>query len=230
MIQFACSKCPAGYLVHGTLFKIQELLVANPMWREKNKGCPLCGEVLLLGTPKLREPHRKWRRIEVEEFFKALCGFGLPEELDCTPKAVAALIQVNPIIGIDMAAASSERTVVYSINLSNGMLLHLASSPEGPCIYKITRTQHGNRDCNHLPKKASDNSVQCPHQGISAGEQEADVGAGVSNVGSDINAKGAGGTAPTDTALQACSVMDAGNPVGTSAGGSSNSTSSQVST
>jgi hypothetical protein len=226
MIQFVCSKCPAGYLVYGTWFKIQELLVAHPMWREKDKGCPLCGEVLLLGAPKLREPHRKWRRIEVEEFFKALCGFGLPEELGCTPKAVAALMQANPIIGIDMAAAGSERTVVYALILGNDMRLHLASSPEGPCIYKITRTQNGHSNSNHLPKKAADVSVQCPHQGISAGEQEADAGSGVSNASSDINAEGAGGTASADTTLQERSVMDASHSMGAAARGSAYATSS----
>jgi hypothetical protein len=225
MILFVCSNCPAGYRVAGTWFKIQELLVAHPRWREHDKECPLCGKVLLLYSSKTA-PHREWRQLDVEEFFKALCGFGLPEELGCTPKAVAALIQANPIIGIDMAAAGSERTVVYSINLSNNMMLHLASSPEGPCIYKITRTQHGNCDRNNLPKKATDASVQCPHQGISAGEQEADAVSGVSNASSGINAESAGGTAPADTTLQECSDMDASHSLGAAARGSSNSASS----
>lgn len=228
MIQFVCSNCPAGYQISGTWFKIQELLVAHPRWQDHAKECPLCGGVLLFPTarPSPEIPiHREWRKLDVEEFFRALCGFGLPEELGCTPEAVSALMQVNPIIGMDMAAAGGDRSVVYSINLSNNLRLHLVSSPEGPCIYKITRSQHGNSDSNHLPKEATDVVIQRPHQGVPASGEETGLSERISDAGSDINAEGAGRATSTDTALQECSNLDAGSPVGTSTGGGSDSTS-----
>ena len=230
MIQFVCSKCPAGYSVHGTWFKIQELLVANPMWRDKDKSCPLCGEVLLLHALKLREPNRKWRRIDVEAFFRALCGFGLPEELGCSPEAISSLILANPIVGIDMAAAGGDRTVVYTINLKNNTKLHLAASPEGPCIYKITRMGNGHSNCNDIQKKTADSSVQRPHQGVQAEGEKADFDPRVSDVGADINGEDSGGVAPTGAGIQTGSDLDASHSVGASAGGSSSASSAQVTT
>lgn len=223
MIQFVCSKCPTGYQISGTWFKIQELLVAHPRWQNHAKECPLCGGALLFPTarPSPEIPiHREWRRIGVEEFFRALCGFGLPEEICCTPEVVSALMKTNLFVGVDMAAAGSDRTVIYSINLSNDWKMHLVSSPEGPCIYKITRSQHGNSDSNHLPAKTTDVVIQCPHQGVPAAREETGLSERTSDVGSDIYAESAGRTASADTALQACSNLDAVSPVGTSAGGS----------
>jgi hypothetical protein len=229
MIQFVCSNCPAGYQISGTWFKIQELLVAHPRWQDHEKRCPLCDCVLLLHSPRIAI-HRDWRRIGVEEFFKALCGFGLPEEIGCTPDVVSALLKANPIVGIDMAAAGEDRTAVYAIILDNNLRLHLVSSPDGPCIYKITRTQHGDSNSSHLSKEATDVVIQRPHQGVPTGGQEVDVESGVSNADSNVNAEGVGGAAPADTALQKGADLDAGRPMGTTTGGSSNSASTQVAT
>ena len=232
MIQFVCSKCPAGYQISGTWFKIQELLVAHPRWQDHDKECPLCGGVLLLHSPRLNI-RREWRRIDAEEFFRALCGFGLPEELGCNLEAVSALMQANLVVGIDMAEAGGDRTAVYAINLRNGpdgWKLHLVSSPEGPCIYKITRSQHGNSDSNHLPAKTTDIVIQRPHQGVPIAGAEANPGERTGDAGADINAENTGGITPADSTVQACSNLDAGNPLGTSAGRSSNSTSTQTTT
>lgn len=229
MIQFVCSKCPTGYQITGTWFKIQELLVAHPRWRDRNKECPLCGGVLLLHSPRL-PVHREWRQIGVEEFFRALCGFGLPEEVCCTPKVISALMQANLVVGLDMAEAGGDRTAVYAISLSNDWKLHLVSSPEGPCIYKITRSQHGNSDSNHLPEKTTDVVIQRPHQGVPAAGAEANLGERTGDAGADINAEDIGGATPADSAVQACSNLDAGSSMGTSAGGSSNATSTQATT
>lgn len=218
MIQFVCSKCTTGYQIAGTWFKIQELLVAHPKWRDHDKECPLCGGVLLVHSPRI-PIHREWRRIGVEEFFRALCGFGLPEEVCCTLEVVSALMKANLVVGVDMAAAGGDRTAVYAINLSNDWKLHLVSSPEGPCIYKITRSQHGNSDSNHLSKEATDVVVQRSHQGVPASGEEAGPDKGTSDACPNINAEGAGRATSADTALQARSNLDAGSPVGTSNGG-----------
>ena len=229
MIVFVCSSCLAGYRITGSWFKIQELLVAHPRWQDHVKCCPLCGDELLLHSPRI-PTHREWRQVDVEEFFRALCGFGLPEEIGCTPEAVSTLMQAHPVIGIDMAVAGGDRTVVYSINLENNLKLHLVSSPEGPCIYKITRTKHGDSDSRHLPAKATDVVIQRSHQGVPAAGEEADPGERTSDAGSDINAEDTGGASPASTTLQACSNLDAGSPMGASAGRSSNSASTQTAT
>jgi len=227
MIQFVCPNCPTGYQISGNWFKIQELLVAHPRWKDHDKECPLCGGVLLLQSPKIAAD-REWRRLNVDEFFRALCGFGLPDELGCAPEVVSALIRANPIIGIDMAEAGGDRTAVYSIILSNDLKLHLVSSPEGPCIYKITRSQHGNSDSSHLPKETTDVVIQRPHQGVPATREEIGPSAGAGNASSDINAEGVGGATPPGKTLQACPDMDASSTMGATAGGGSNSTSTQT--
>ena len=229
MIEFVCSGCSAGFQISGTWFKIQELLVAHPIWLKRDKACPYCTGLLVRPTPTLNR-QRAWRCLDVDEFFRALCGFGLPEELDCTPESVNTLIQSNPIVGVDMAAAGGDRTAVFAINLSNDLKLHLVSSPDGPCIYKITRTTHGNCDSSHLSTQAPDSTVQCTHQGISSGGQEANPSQGVGDVVADIHAESAGRVEPTDTPLQTNTDLDAGHSVGTATGGSSNSTCASAAT
>lgn len=196
--------------------------MAHSRWRNHDKVCPLCRGELLLHAPSI-PVEREWRQLNVEDFFRALCGFGLPDQLGCAPEIISSLLAANTIVGVDMAIAGGDRTVVFSINLNNGLKLHMASSPEGPCIYKITRAQYGNSDSSHLSKKTTDDTIQCPHQGVPAAGEKADLSERAGDAGSDINAEGAGRVASTDTALQECSDMDAGNPMGTSAGGSSNS-------
>ena len=231
MIRYICTSCDVGYVILGNLFRIKELLLDHPMWRAKPHLCPSCDQPLELDRACVYpSTERTWKRIGVEEFFRALCGFGLPDELGCAPEVIASLLSANLIIGVDIAATGADRTVIHSINLSNNLKLHLASSPDGPCVYKITRTKNGNSDCSNLPNETTDVAIQCSHQGVSAEGEKADPGKRTGGVDTNVNAEDSGGVAPSGTAVQTSSDLDASNSVGAPAGRSSDTTSSQVTT
>jgi len=76
-----------------------------------------------------------------EDAFSALCGLGLPEEIGTQPEVIRALLLSNKVRDIQNWQAASGRTVLDWLELENGVRIHLASSPAGPVVYKITRNR-----------------------------------------------------------------------------------------
>jgi len=84
------------------------------------------------------------KELSPEEAFRALCGFGLPSELGTDLEVVQALLLSSKVIGVQLKKSSSDRTVLENISLENGLVLHLAGSPSGAVIFKITRGEKEN--------------------------------------------------------------------------------------
>ena len=86
----------------------------------------------------------KLYELSMAELFRAMSGFGLPDELQVEPEYVKALLLSNPITDLLLQRSDSGRTVIKRLDLKNGLSIHLASSPRGATVYKITRGDQWN--------------------------------------------------------------------------------------
>ena len=135
-----CNSCGLIIQVNGPEERVRELL-GRELWGDMFP-CPRC------------EFGRAIRDIEVpealpdaqveltpEEYFRALHGFGLPDEINCPPEVIRSLLLTNQVVGVGVDLAPKQRTILNSLDLANGLTLHLGVSTQGPVIYKITRKQ-----------------------------------------------------------------------------------------
>ena len=148
MIAFGCDTCATVVKVYGELQTIKDLILSHPRWNGRwpciRYGCSdemgllskgLTSDLKTATSAGIVTEHI----LNPEEFFRALCGYGVPEEIGCEPEVVRALLLSASISDIGMRRSKSNRTIVDRIDLDNGTSLHLASSPAGPAVFKITR-------------------------------------------------------------------------------------------
>ncbi len=94
---------------------------------------------------KLREisrtniPHHGMKFMKAAELFQASLGVGTPKERKCSPADVKKAIIGAKIVAIEADNASNpDRTIIYSLTLDSGRIVHLAPSTQGATIFKIT--------------------------------------------------------------------------------------------
>jgi len=137
---FLCNKCGLGVRIVGDLTESTTLLIKHPKWRDSRPcirtGCG--GEMELQGKFDYEDAVQEDHTLEVHEFFRALCGFGTPDEIASEPEIVRSLLKSEKIVDVKVRK-SYTRTVVDHIDLANGLRLHFTLGSEGAVVYKITR-------------------------------------------------------------------------------------------
>lgn len=132
---YRCDQCPAKYSVSKTDGDIQILT--------QTLRCPVakCKGTLKAGawTTKGSAP----RHMTAKDLYTAASGMGLPEETKCSPKDIRKLMIGKTIEELTIGPASNRmRSTLMAITLEGGIAVHLAPSPNGVTIYKVTRP-HG---------------------------------------------------------------------------------------
>ena len=155
MRYYACNSCLVLVKVHGDPDLIQRLIVRHSLWKD---GLPCVQDGCLDRMHHLTEAESKvakWSSehdvlrvlsLSAEEFFRALCGYGLPDEIGAEPEIVQALLLSSKITGVSLFRSPLGRSVLERLDLENGTCLHLASSRHGPVVFKVTRRRDEQTD------------------------------------------------------------------------------------
>jgi hypothetical protein len=78
------------------------------------------------------------------QLYQSTMGTGLPEERNCGPKDIKKLMTGAKITAVQLGdAPTANRSLIHSITLDNGKVLHLAPSTKGATIFKVTEDRHG---------------------------------------------------------------------------------------
>lgn len=143
MIAIVCTGCAHCLHVVGDVSEVDQLVgQRSDFWPDKYP-CWNCGsqaqgflspEISAAAMEKLQIFH-----LTPQEAFAALMGMGLPEERKCCAEVVEALLQ-----GVGLKVKGKEfrgldRYFIDQIELADGTKLFLGSSPQGACVYRITK-------------------------------------------------------------------------------------------
>ena len=149
MKYYACDRCLTAVKVHGDPDSIQKLIVQHVRWKD---GLPCvrtgCSSTMY-AFENASSGHLGMMTVlclTAEEFFSALCGYGLPDEIGSEPEVVQALLLSSKVIGAAVGKSLSGRAILSKLELENGTCLHLASARQGPTVYKVTRKRHDQKD------------------------------------------------------------------------------------
>lgn len=145
---YACDSCLSVIRVTGDPEAWQRLIVDHTLWQD---GLPCfydgCGDKLYkIGSEEIpavvnAASHNVFRTLDltVEEFFRALCGYGLPEEVGRGPEVARALLLSSRVSDVSVRKSPSGKAILDRLDLEDGTRLHLASSSHGPVVFKMTR-------------------------------------------------------------------------------------------
>lgn len=171
MKYYACDRCLTIVRVHGDPVEIQRLIVRHTLWRE---GLPCVNSHCQEKMYELSEVEARaissvttpgvvnLLTLTVGEFFRALCGYGLPDEIKAEPEVVKALLLSSKVINASVHTSASGKTLLEKLDLENGTCLHLASSSRGPVVFKVTRRRDGKIDnvSSELQQDSEDGTVR----------------------------------------------------------------------
>lgn len=134
------SKCKTTYAVPATDPQL-------PLLKRSGMRCPNAATC----KSRLRETGKTnltfspgVQKITALELYQACMGVGAPEERRCAPIDVKKVIDGAMIISAHTEASPDpKRTIIHSLVLDNGKVLHFAASTRGATIFKITEGRNG---------------------------------------------------------------------------------------
>jgi hypothetical protein len=139
---YFCSKCKNSFLVKGDDAEVHLL--------NKQMRCPnfhTCD-----GKIRQRVIHKnlpsgvvdKARWIKALHLYQASLGIGFPEERKCSPKHLTQLLVGSRIKTVNLDnAPDPKKSIILSISLDNGKVVHIGTSTKGAIIYKVTEESYG---------------------------------------------------------------------------------------
>ncbi len=136
---FTCRKCSRAYAVPA--------LDANLRLLKSRMRCPnwmTCKGSIYRGAETNVKPSFHVVMLSAIELYQASMGTGLPEERKCGPKDLKKIMVGSKITEVQLGdAPAANRSLIHSITLDNGKVLHLAPSTKGASVFKITEVRHG---------------------------------------------------------------------------------------
>ena len=125
---FFCTSCRASFSVNGDPAKIRMCL-------DEGGSCPKCGA----GNLSHVSSHVQGGVYTAEEFWAAINGFGMPDEVVVDLEPVVAMLLAHKVVAVDAVKTRTGRVELRSVTLDNGVTVHLTASGEGAVILKTTR-------------------------------------------------------------------------------------------
>jgi len=194
MNAYYCKSCLLVVKVIGDPMAINGLIKQHPRWKPGHPCVGGCGHRMEripaneVGWVIAAAEQGAVRMYELtpEQFFSAMCGFGLPEEISIEPESVVAFLKSAKVVDVKVETSPTGRVVLHQIDLENGLSLHLSSSSYGPTIFKITRRKAQNADHDHgeVPTDPDEGALQvfseCGSGGGGSGDGDDHLG-GVQN-------------------------------------------------
>ena len=145
MIKYSlCNTCFQGYEIQvypDTTHLLRDLI--------EEDGCCPCpkdcgGRVNLLDSPEIKalatDPRLVSIQLDIKEFFRAVMGAGLPDEIPTSPEAVDALLRTHRVVKTEVHQVG-KFIALSRLVLENGLSLHLASGHGTAIILKITKEE-----------------------------------------------------------------------------------------
>ena len=177
MWYYVCLTCGTVVVISGSVEDHDRLFVRHQNWK---KGCPCitfgCQGSLdrTLDIAWCVNQASRILRLSPQEFFRALCGGGTPEEVLCSPEVVRAFLLSSRIVKVDLRQEmGSDRTFIDRIYLENETVLHLGGAA-GAMVYKVTKNAK-ERDQVGVLSSAEDPALRRPG-GVIRGGTEWEVG------------------------------------------------------
>lgn len=83
------------------------------------------------------------RWVTAIELFQAAAGIGLPEERQCSVTDVRKTMLGARISAVHLEKAPDpKKSLLLSLTLDNGKVIHVSSSTKGAIVYKVTEVGH----------------------------------------------------------------------------------------
>lgn len=84
------------------------------------------------------------RNLTALELYHATSGIGFPEERRCAPEQMTKIMTGARIYKVHLEKSPDpQKSVLMSMTLDNGKVIHLTTSTKGALIYKITEAGNG---------------------------------------------------------------------------------------
>lgn len=131
---YRCSKCEKSYFVKSSDPE-KHLL-------KKSMRCPnyvRCKGKITTRSWKNAGEIRNYYWVTALELYQATAGLGLLSERKCSPLALKKILLGRKIVGLDITEAGDpDKSILTSITIDNGKVIHVASSTKGAIVYKVT--------------------------------------------------------------------------------------------
>lgn len=143
MISIVCTACKVALSVVGDVTEVDQLVgQCSEFWKD-SYTCFRCNgraEGFLtaeISAAALRE--LQVYNVTSLEAFAAMNGLGIPEERNCCGDVITPLLAALGVKAHGKEYRGVPRFFLDSLELPDGTKLHLGASPQGACIYRITK-------------------------------------------------------------------------------------------
>lgn len=146
MITIVCKSCGLAVRVSGEEEEVTHLLGEKSDWYPSGYPCPAQGcsskAEMVESIESVAAAALDIRDLTAIEAFHAYSGLGLPEERDCGPTAVSQALLNGKVTAVDVKLLrGSNRSVLYSLTMEDGIKLYLGSSAWGATVYRLAKPQ-----------------------------------------------------------------------------------------
>ena len=145
MLVFPCFQCGHAIRVIEVGTDTEHMIGAkSEKWPDKFQ-CPICDgsvtAVLEMDLTPFMQRSFQIHDLEPLEAYLAFDGMGMPEEASSNPGSVEEALKSGVVKVRCEPALGTTRTVITSIECSNGKTLYLGASPLGAVVYR-TKNKH----------------------------------------------------------------------------------------
>jgi hypothetical protein len=140
VIFFCCTSVDCLAVIRVTALDLEEfehVIGQGSEWFPDKYPCPMCSERMAIST-KCLEQNPKMYDLTPQEAFAAFSGAGMPSEQECSATRVRELLLTKRVVDVSARhIRGTNRSTLDRIELEDGIVLHLASSTHGACVYRI---------------------------------------------------------------------------------------------
>ncbi len=153
MITIVCTSCKTALYVIGEVSEVDHLLgTRSEYWPDKFPcfNCNAKASGLLTAEVSPAAMHElNVYELNVQEAFAAINGLGIPAERNCCAEVVVPLLESVGLKVNGKEFRGAMRYFIDALELPDGTKLHLAASPQGACVYRVTKP-HSYRKANDV--------------------------------------------------------------------------------
>jgi len=137
MMTLACQKCQTAWAVSDKDPELPLLVIAA-------RGLMNCPKSNCDGQLIEAKKRARARKISATELYQASCGMGFAFERQCGSREITKLLSGATIKSISVGPSiDPHKTVLKSLTLENGKVVHIGPSTQGAVVFKITENTDG---------------------------------------------------------------------------------------
>lgn len=136
---YRCPKCQCSFFI-----KTGD---PNKHLLKKSMRCPnhvRCKGRIVHRTWTADSEVRNFRWTNALELYQASAGLGFESERDCSPSSLRSLMLGHRIMAAEVEdTGDPKKSILVSVTLETGKIVHLSSSVKGAIVYKVTEVSNG---------------------------------------------------------------------------------------